>query len=369
MARQYWIIDGDAHTRYGKDFYQTWLPKKYHDRAPKLVKDRAGGDAWQFDPDVPAYTISQTVRGSFPHYDERRGVGTTYDQVRPGCWDGKARLKDMDEDGVDAQIVFGDNSTNAFFMNVEDRDFQLAGVQAYNNYLLDDFCAADPSRLIGMAQIPNLGVEANLDELHRVKKIGCKGITLRAWPSGKEHISAGDDAFWAVCQEMDLPITNHGFFPGGAKSFGEGSSAAPGLSLAAQVAPFVAELILFGALDRFPKLKIGCIETGAGWVPLTLEAMDDRYWRNGPAQKPNIKRLPSEYWRSNFFCTFIIDQYGVANRHAIGVDTIQWSSDYPHSGSDWPYSRKVIQYTFSGVPDDEKRKMVCDNAAKVYGLV
>ena len=369
MAREHWIVDGDAHTRYGKDFYQKWLPKKYHDRAPKLVKDRAGGDAWQYSPEMAPYTISPTTRGSFPHYDDRAGVGKTYEEVRPGCWDGKERLKDMDEDGIDAQILFGDNSTNSYFMTVEDKDFQLAGIQAYNNYLFEDFCAADPNRLIGMAQIPNLGVQANLAELDRTKKMGCRGITLRAWPSGKDKISPEDDPFWAVCEELSMPITNHGFFSGTAQIGASEAPGAPGLGLAYQVAPFVAQLILTGALDRFPKLQVGCIETQAGWVPLMLEAMDDRYWRNGPSHKPNIERLPSDYWRSNFFCTFIIDKYGIANRHAIGVENMQWSSDYPHSGSDWPYSRKVIEYSFAGVPEDEKRKMICGNAVKTYGLI
>src|SRR5207244_1806899 len=118
-----------------------------------------------------------------------------------------------------------------------------------------------------------------------------------------------------------------------------------------------------------PDLRVGCIETQVCWVPGFLEQLDDNYWRNRHWGDIKLKYLPSEYWKRNFYVTFILDHFGVQNRHAVGVDTMQWSSDYPHQGNDWPYSRKVIQTMFAGVPEDERRKILAENAARTYGLI
>jgi predicted TIM-barrel fold metal-dependent hydrolase len=120
--------------------------------------------------------------------------------------------------------------------------------------------------------------------------------------------------------------------------------------------------------DRFPKLKMVAAETGAGWVPHFLEHMDDHWWRNRVWTKSGLKYLPSEYFRRNWSITFIREPFAVLNRHAIGVENMLWSNDYPHHRHDWPYSRRIIEESMLGVPTAERQAMICGNAAKLYKL-
>ena len=130
----------------------------------------------------------------------------------------------------------------------------------------------------------------------------------------------------------------------------------------------VGETIFWGLFDKFPNLKMVGVECGAGWVPYFLEQMDDRYWRNRSWAKSKLQHQPSEYFKRNWMTTFIIDHYGVANRHAVGVKNMMWSTDYPHHGADWPYSRKVIDEMFLGVPAEERARIVSRNCVELYGL-
>ena len=120
-------------------------------------------------------------------FDEFRWFGVTYDEARAGCYDGAERLEDMDIDGVDAEILFPPQRTMSHFLGDDDDDFVLAGVEAYNNFLFEEFCAPDPTRLIGLAQIPSLGIDAAVDALRKAKARGAKGVLISNWPSGGDE--------------------------------------------------------------------------------------------------------------------------------------------------------------------------------------
>ena len=133
--------------------------------------------------------------------------------------------------------------------------------------------------------------------------------------------------------------------------------------------PLITEMIFQGVFDRFPKLRMAAVETGVGWIPHFLEMTDDRYWRNRIWAGTKLKKVPSDYFRDHWLATFIVDRSGVAVRHQVGVDNMAWSTDFPHHGNDWPYSRRVIDTLFAEVPEDERRKIVCTNAARFWGLM
>ena len=133
--------------------------------------------------------------------------------------------------------------------------------------------------------------------------------------------------------------------------------------------PIITETIMSGLFDRFPSLLFISVEAGAGWVPFLLEQMDDRWWRNRHWAQVELEMLPSEYFKRNWRLTFVQDFYGVRNRHDVGIDNMMWSTDYPHHICDWPYSRKIANEMFAGVPEDERWKICVGNAAKVYGLI
>ena len=144
--RQYEWIDSDTHMIYPPNMWEKWLSKKFQDRAPKLVKDQSGeGDAWRMDPDLPPEPLGLTFAAG-KRYEDMKWSGSTYDDIRPGAYDGPERLKDMDFDGVDAGVVYSDNRTIGQVLGFKNKDQQLALIQAYNDWLLQEFCATDTAR-------------------------------------------------------------------------------------------------------------------------------------------------------------------------------------------------------------------------------
>jgi predicted TIM-barrel fold metal-dependent hydrolase len=389
---RYRIVSADAHVLEPTDIWSEWLPKQHRDKAPKLVKDVDGGDGWLFagatDPD-PIGLVSTPGMA----WDEFRWTGVTYEQARPGCYNGAERLKDMDIDGVDAEVLFPPQRTIGHFLGDEDDDFVMAGIEAYNNFLFDDFMAPDPTRLIGMAQIPSLGTDVAIDTMRKAKARGFKGVVISMWPSGGESISDDDDPFWAVAADEGMPVCIHinlisrrtrqkqraaaikaaekGAAVGvyGGKAAKANAKAVAGLGgVFATVPSTIGQLIFTGVFDRFPELHVSMIETGVGWIPHFLEQIDDRYWRNRSWGNIPIRESPSYYWFRNMSATFISDRNGIANRHGVGVDNIMWSTDYPHHGNDWPYSRKTIEDMMGHIPRDEREKIVATNAVRIFGL-
>jgi predicted TIM-barrel fold metal-dependent hydrolase len=391
----YEIVSADAHVLEPTDIWDTWLPKQYREKAPKLVKDVDGGDAWLFagaaDPD-PIGLVSTPGMA----WDDFRWTGITYEQARAGCYNGTERLKDMDIDGVDAEILFPPQRTIGHFLGDEDDEFVAAGIEAYNNFLYDEFMAPDPTRLVGMAQIPSLGTDAAIETMRKAKARGFKGVVISMWPSGGESISDADDPFWAAAADEQMPVCIHinlisrrtrqkqraaaakasagggakgekGIY--GGKAAKANAKAVAGLGSVFSVVPgTIGQLIFTGVFERFPELHVSMIETGVGWIPHFLEQIDDRYWRNRSWGNIPIKQPPSYYWFKNMSATFISDRNGIENRYGVGVDNFMWSTDYPHHGNDWPYSRKTINDQMGHIPAEERRKIVADNAVRIFGL-
>jgi predicted TIM-barrel fold metal-dependent hydrolase len=368
---EYRIIDADCHVVEPPHIWEKWLPKKYQDRAPKLVKDEEGGDAWSFGEGKPIMKIGLVATPGMK-FEDIKWAGYTYDTVRKGCFDGKARLEDMDLDGVDAEFIYPSQRTMYHFMGNEDRDFHRAGVQAYNDYMAREFCAADSDRLFFLAQIPNLGVDEAIAEMNRCREIGARGVILTAWPSGNDDLSGADDAFFAAAHEANMPVSIHIRIhrKRAAPTTVEGPAAIGNMALAGMTMfpPIMCELIMSGVFDRFPTLQIVGVETEVGWIPEALEQVDNFYWRNRAHTGIKIQRLPSDYFHSNFVCTFISDRTGLRNRHAVGVNNMAWSSDYPHHGCDWPYSRKIIGESMEDIPADERYQILAGNMVRLYGL-
>ena len=369
----YRLIDADCHTVEPPHIWDTWLPKEFQDRAPQLVKDDEGGDAWQFQPGAPPMCIG-LVATPGQSFEQMKWKGYTYETIRKGCFDGKARLEDMDFDGVDAEFIYPSQRTMFYFMGNEDRDFHRAGIQAYNNYMAQEFCAADPERLFFLAQMPNLGVDEMIAELNRCRELGCRGAIISTWPSGNDDLGPEDEKFLAVAADLEMPISIHINIQrrrsAGARGVIEGPAAIGSMALAGMLAfpPIMCELIMSGLFDRVPKLTILGVETEVGWIPEALEQVDNFYWRNRTHTGVSIKELPSEYFHRHFVCTFITDRIGVKNRYQVGVKNMAWSSDYPHHGNDWPYSRKVVAEMFDGVPEEDRYQICAGNMIRSYRL-
>jgi predicted TIM-barrel fold metal-dependent hydrolase len=379
------MISSDAHIVEPPDLWEKWLTPEFRARAPKLVKDDEGGDAWLYnDGGAPAPLGLVTVTRDRPR-EELRWSGARYATINQGNFRGDARTAEMLEDGVVAEVIYSPQRTMRHFMLGTEDDFQLAGIRAYNDWLAQEFCAAAPERLIGIGQMPSVGADAAIAEMRRVKDLGLRGVLLSAWPSGNPNLSAADDPFFAEAERLGLPISIHCALSARAKvapkpktpveeKFARGEatggrqvSMLSGAGL--DTMPLImGEIILTGVHDRFPRLRFVSVESGIGWVPYYAEQMDDRYDRNRFWAKIRLERKPSDYVRSNWSFTFVIDHYGVANRHAVGVDNVMWSTDYPHHSCDWPHSRRVVADMMKDVPAAERRKIVFENAAKLYAI-
>ncbi|HEY3830986.1 MAG TPA: amidohydrolase family protein [Acidimicrobiia bacterium] len=381
------LVDADCHLLEPPDIWKNHLASKWMEKAPKLVKDHEGGDAWLTavggDPDP----IGLTATPGMP-YDQFRWFGVTYEQARKGCYDGAARLADMDLDGVRAEVLFPPQRTMSHFLGDDDADFVLAGVEAYNNFLFDEFCAPDRARLIGVAQMPSTGIDHAVAGVKSAAARGAKGVLISNWPAGGESLSRDDDPFWAACADAGLPVSIHiNIISRNQRMAGRKAAATQGNQLYrfdneatrakaiggmshvfSMATGAMTSMIFTGVFERFPELKVCWIETGVGWIPHFLECVDDRWWRNRVWGDLPITNPPSFYWYRNNAASFIVDRSGIELRHRAGVENIMWSSDYPHHGNDWPYSRKVVDEMMGSCTEEERELIAGGNAARIWGI-
>jgi predicted TIM-barrel fold metal-dependent hydrolase len=376
-AHPHRVVSADSHTVEPPDLWQEWLEAKHRDAAPKLVEDADGGHAWLYmGAATPEPLGLVTCVGTRPEdlkwtgarYGEPTRPGTR--QIHPGCYRGEQRLELMDEDGVDVEILYPPQRAMLTFMRNRDVDAHLAGIRAYNRWLKDGFCAPDPRRLIGIFQMPNVGIETSVRELERARREGYKGVALSAWPSGGDNLGPADDPFWDAAARLGMPVSIHLLLAVQQTKMGASNkgSVAIGASAFMYTMPTLVELIFQGVFDRFPDLRVAFVEVGCGWIPHFLEMVDDRYWRNRHWTNTRVKKVPSRYFKDHCLATFITDLNGISVRHQVGLDNMAWSTDFPHHGNDWPYSRKTIDTLFANVPEDERQKIVHGNAARFWAL-
>ncbi len=372
MAREYTLISADSHVLEPPHLWTTYMEKRFHDKVPRVVSDGEGGEAWQFAADIPPAPIGIYASAGRPHEDIR-WTGVTFAQSNQGNFRGEPRLKEQDQDGIDAEVMFGSARMMSHFYSDADPEFQLAGVRAYNDWMAKEVMAVDPNRLIGLACMPALSVDAAIAEMERCLKVGFKGVWLNTMPSVGATIRPEDDKFWAAAQANGVAVHFHVRVmralakpkPKGARGDDLVGLASVG---AANMIIDMGEIIQSGVHDRFPDLTWVMVEAGSGWIPYILEQLDDRWHRNRSWLPVKLQHEPSEYYRRNWRSTFMIDRYAVENRHRIGIDNLMFSTDYPHHGCDWPNTRATVDKMFEGVPAADRYKLCAGNAAKLYGL-
>ena len=365
----YRLISGDSHINEPPDLWTSRLPKKFKDRAPRMQRFEEG-DAWIIEGAIGPINFGLNACGGLP--PEKQSPWAKFEDIRRGGWDPKERLKEQDMDGVDAEVLYSTpRPLNTIYWNNKDPEWHLACIQAYNNWL-SEYCSYAPDRLSGVAVMPTIGADAAVKELQRTMKLpGMGSVVLGRWPNGSDNISDEDDKFFAAAQDAGVAVNIHVGFATEAPRAHSGSkinSVIVGGIRIMDVPVRIQELVYSLALDRFPNLIVPLVEVDCGWVPYIKEQLNDRFNRQNPRTRPQTKLLPSEYMERNFIYVYITDHFGVAQRHWIGTERIMWSSDYPHTGADWPHSWKTIQKDFAGVPADEKQAILADNAARVYHL-
>ncbi len=374
----YPIVDADSHVNEPPDLWTQRLPSRLRDRAPR-VEHGEQGDIWVFDGGKQKWPIGLTAVAGLSYFDYRP-IGITYESMRPGSFDTKARLADMDADGIYAQVLYPSVTLRGARIYSEDRELQLACVRAYNEWLLD-FCSESGGRLIPQAILPTTGSDDILAELDWAMKSGHRGAVISSFPNGSLDPQPEDDRFWSAAQEAGYPIAVHigSFVRGGLTGRREGGGSWSSLAfvgLAAltkaggQTLPVVCDILFSGIFQRYPGLKIVLVEANIGWIPTLLEQSDDmfRRYRWYTQAVDEQKEMPSDIFFRNFWATFMIDTVGMDLRHRMNIDHLMWSTDYPHSGTDWPDSRLSLERVFRGVPREQVKKMLHGNCVELYGL-
>jgi predicted TIM-barrel fold metal-dependent hydrolase len=374
MGRKYRVISGDGHLETPPDFV-AFLPEKYKDRAPKLIRlPDGGGDAWLVE-GMPLAYASQNLKG--------RGVvrfkGQSYfneDGSRTdGAGDGLQRLREQDEDDIDAELLFAPVFAVRFLEHIADQGAYLAMVQAYNTWLAD-YMAIAPDRLIGNALMPVSGIDDAIAELERAHGLGFKSVQLVQFPNGSGGPKGTeDDAFWERALELDMALSPHMSFGGAINTGGarhDTSQWPPeaGMTQHSQTAPAptMAQMIVNGTFDRIPELRFYFAEINAAIFPASMYYMDRDYLEYNSWFQLELKRMPSEYMKAHGLYGMVREPFavrvGAELPEDMPLDLFWWGSDFPHSVGTFPNSRHYIDETFGPLDDTLRHKILVGNAAE-----
>ena len=379
MGRSFKVISGDGHLDLASDGWVPFVPEKWRERAPRRVTLGDGNEAMVIENRPP---MSPT--GLVGTVQKDRLVSFNSEGNGPP----EQRLREQDMDGVEAEILFTHPMYMRFWRGVREDEAYKSMIHAYNQWIIEEYSAVAPDRLIAMAVIPETGLEDALDELAFAKEAGFKGACLHRYPSGKGYPTPEDDRFWQASIDMKMPLTTHTVsgstrlssegplfqYPKSPRSSGGGRDPIGIIArFAGESATMPVQMMFAGIFDRFPTLRYYFAETQIGWLPNTLSQLDETYERHRDyaynlwGLEPPA-RLPSEYMRDNCIWGFIKDPLGIQLRDMIGVRNIIWGSDFAHGQGYWPHSLDAIEESMAGVPEDERHKMLAENAIEYFHL-
>jgi predicted TIM-barrel fold metal-dependent hydrolase len=341
------LVSIDDHSVEPPDMYDRHLPAKYLDQAPKIVRNDEGIDLWVFQGQATATPFGMAATVGWPHEEWGFNPGSL-SELRPGCFDVHERVRDMNVNGVLASMCFptmaGFNART--FTEAADKELSHVMLQAYNDWHIDEWCAAYPGRFIPLGIVPMWDVDLAVKEVHRMGKKGFRGVSFleaphaQGWPS---FLSGHWDPMLEAIIEENMVLCLH---IGGAYGLIQLAPEAPvdhQIVLPTQVTMLVAQDLLFGPTFRkYPDLKVALSEGGIGWIPFYLERVDRHYRNQSWIDNDFGGKLPSEVFRDHVLACFITDLAGLQARDQIGVDIIAWECDYPHTDTNWPESPELL---------------------------
>ena len=301
-----------------------------------------------------------------------------WEDVPEAAYVPEERLKAMDVDKVDYAVLYPNVAGLAgeVLARIEDPELELACVQAYNDWILEEWAATSP-RLIPQCIVPLSSLDVAAQEIRRSVSRGHRGVVFPSVPMHLRdlpHINDPDyDVIWQTCQDLEVPI---GFHAGASSRLQfpafEGlspgqSSALANITRPISSVPVVANFLYSRILMRFPRLKIVFAETTLTWATYILELADHQFERQRLIQE-GYTMTPSEMFRQSCYFTGWYDRTGIRTRHSIGVDNIMWGTSFPLATSVWPESAKAIERCFEGVPAQEREQMLFGNAVSLYKI-
>jgi len=369
------LVSIDDHMIEPPDMYKNHVPAKWQDAVPKVVKNANGVDEWHFQGSATSTPFGMAATVGWPREEWGFNPGS-YSELRPGCFDVHERVRDMNANGVLAQMNFptmaGFNART--FTEAEDKEIALVMLRGYNDWAIDEWAAAYPGRFIPQGIVPMWDVDRAVEEVHRLGQKGCRSISFPETPhvQGFPSFLSGhwDPMLQAICDE-NMVLSLH--IGAGFEVIRRPPEAPIDhlMVLATQISAITAQDLLFGpTLRTFPSLRVALSEGGIGWVPFYLERIDRHFtnqtWLHGGADFGG--KLPSEVFREHFLVCYITDPSGLQLRHRIGVDIIAWECDYPHTDTTWPESPEFAwkELQDAGCPEEDIHKITWQNACRFF---
>jgi predicted TIM-barrel fold metal-dependent hydrolase len=375
MARTYQIISADGHIETPPDVWVKYVPEKWRNRAPRLIKLPEGGEGWIIE-GQPMLHNGKNISGGRPVKFRNDSYWNPDGTPAPGAGPAAQRLREQDQDGIDAEVLFPPVYATRFVTGIKDREVYLAMVQAYNTWLAQDYCAVAPDRLIGNGVIPVSGIDDAINELRRCKELGLRTVSFLEFPNGGKTAKPEDDRFWETALNLDMRLSPHGNFGASQPPRLESNLGKDRLEFAAAlvqrpvVGPMytLVQLILTGAFDRFPELKLYFAETMACWMPASFYMVDDSYEIYKDWFEVDLPMKPSAYIRRHCYFGIIRDPLAMQLRDHLPAEILMWGSDHPHSVCSFPESHKWLEIIFDGVPAELRRRILLENPAEFFGL-
>jgi predicted TIM-barrel fold metal-dependent hydrolase len=372
---------------------RTWadrLPARYRASGPNVLRTTgastdgyglpvlADRDVWIYQGKIyPQVGLNAIVGKNAEDYtlDPYR-----FDDMRVGCFDPSARMADLDEDGIWGMLGFPSlpGFAGTFFLREgDDKDLGLLCVKAWNDFVIDEWVAAAPDRVIPLMILPWWDVPAAEAEIDRMVARGVRAISFVENPTPlglpSWHTDHWDGVF-ARAEEAGLPLCMHFGTSGGTPKASAGAPFATGVALANTNSIFTcADLLFSPVFHKFPNLQVALSEGGIGWVPWLLERMDyvwerHRFYPDSATQSTPWDARPSDLFRRHITGCFIDDVHGLENRDKVGVDNITWECDYPHADCQWPNARKRAAEVLADVPDADAHKIAELNARRLFNF-
>ncbi len=373
------LISADSHIVEPPDLYATRIEPKFRDIAPRLERHRTRQgreyDAWYLN-GLRCGTVGSVIQAGkrFEAPGSLDFLGL-WEDVKKAAYEPHAMIEELEVDGVWGACL--QPSQGLFWYRLDDSALLTALCRAYNDWITD-FCSADPKRLKGIAMLNVDDVDEACYELERCAKMGLVGAFIPVYPlPDRPYRHAIYDRLWWTAQDANMPLmlhigTNRVGIPGCEFTIDINEITAAGFATMDHWVRYSLTAMIFaGVFERYPRLKVGSVEHETAWVPHWLQQMDftcrerpliNQRWRSREGM------LPSDYWQRNMFVEFMEDEIGIRLRDLIGTGNMLWGNDFPHAESTWPRSQQFLDRIFADAPEEARRKITADNAAKMFGF-
>jgi predicted TIM-barrel fold metal-dependent hydrolase len=388
-----WLISVDDHVLEPGHVWQERVPARFRDAAPRLVRD-ANGEAWVFEGRRNVTPGLGAVAGKTR--EEFSFEPITYDEMRPGCYDSVARLEDMDRAGVLASLCFPSfpRFCGQVFLEADDKDLALVCVQAYNDWMVDEWCGRAPGRYIPLTLIPLWDPKLAAAEVRRTAEKGSRAIAFSENPAMLGLPTVQDrDGYWdplmAACEETESVVCMHIGSSSRRYTMSDESPMLVTMSWGppVSIAGAMVEWIFSPVVQKFPEIKVALAEGGIGWMPFFLDRCcqvvdKHRYWiAKGDVRHDSLSGRVEviedggidmegfsvmDTFRKHIYGCFIDDLHGIKNLDVIGVDNVMIETDYPHSDSTWPNCIEHAQKQLEGLSDVDRHKVLRGNAERLF---